>query len=367
MMVERTVSRFGHRPDVSATDPHADVAGANVHLLPSAPLPQRDVNHLADDSATAPVIAPQLRIAVVGVGGAGTNALNHIGHIHDEAVRLIALNTDAQTLAQTIADEYLVIGEAITQGLGAGGTPETGERAAEASRHHIASLLRGNDLVFVIAGLGGGTGTGAAPIVARIAREVGALTIGMVTLPFSFEGTRRRQVAQAGLARVMHAVDALIVIPNDRLLHVAPQSQTINDAFALADAALRQGISGIVEIVATPGLINVDFADVRAVLHDAGMSLLAVGEGWGPDRAAKAVENAMSGGWLATNIRGARRVLLNITGSPDMTLFEVTEVATRISAAIDPQADCVFGAVIDQSMTDGVRVTLVAAGLSDTR
>lgn len=305
----------------------------------------------------------QPRITVVGVGGAGTNALNHIGHIHGDAVRLVALNTDRQTLKQVRADEHLCLGETVTQGLGAGGAPELGERAAEASAHHIASLLRGSDLVFVIAGLGGGTGTGAAPIVARTARELGALTIGMVTLPFSFEGVRRRQAAQAGIERMGPVVDALITVPNDRLLQVAGQGQTLNDAFVLADEALRQGIVGIVDIVTVPGLINVDFADVRAVLQDAGPSLLAAGEAGGADRAALAVEDAMSAGWLDASIQGARRVLLNITGSADMTLFEVTEVASRIAERCDPEADCVFGAVIDPDLSDCVRVTLVATGL----
>ncbi len=332
------------------------------------PLPRGSFDPLADVEesflparAPAPVTHP--RIAVVGVGGAGTNAVNHIGHVHGDAVRLVALNTDAQTLAHSGADDRLCLGESITQGMGAGGAADVGERAAEASRHHIASLLRGADLVFVIAGLGGGTGTGAAPVVARVARELGALTIGMVTLPFAFEGLRRQQVATSGHATIAGAVDALIVIPNDRLLHVAGQGQTLGGAFVLADEALRQGITGIVEIVTNPGLINVDFADVQAVLRGAGPSLLAVGEARGADRATLAVEDAMRGGWLDATIRGARRVLLNITSSADLALFEVTEIAGRITQQIDPHAECVFGVVIDPELRDTVRVTLMAAGL----
>lgn len=361
MTVEHSVLR-PHQPDVAAdVDSSADVA--NTALMPLVSATPRAQAAPARGNAGGAITPPQLRITVAGVGGAGTNALNHIGHIHDDAVRLVALNTDAQSLTQTQADDHLCLGEALTQGLGAGGAPEVGERAAEMSRHHIASLVRGTDLVFVLAGMGGGTGTGAAPVVAHVAREAGALTIGMVTLPFAFEGTRRRQAAYAGLTRIAQAVDALIVIPNDRLLQVANQGQTLNDAFVLANAALRRGIAGIVEIVAVPGLINVDFADVRAVLRQAGPSLLAVGEGSGPERATQAVEDAMSGGWLDANISGARRVLLNVTGSPDMTLFEVTEVAARVSERIDPQADCVFGAVIDPNLRDTLRITLIAAGL----
>jgi cell division protein FtsZ len=302
-------------------------------------------------------------IAIVGVGGAGTNVLNHIGHVHGDIVRRIALNTDAQTLTQVDADERFCIGESITQGMGAGGQPEIGERAAEASRHHVAGLVRGSDLVFVLAGLGGGTGTGAAPVIAQAARESGALTIGMVTLPFAFEGVRRRHVAQAGLVHLAQSVDALIILPNDRLLQITTQGQTLQNAFCLADDALRQGIVGIVDIVTVPGLINVDFADVRAVLRDAGTSLLTIGQGSGPDRATMAVEDAMSGGWMDIDMRGAQRVLFNITSGSDLSLYEVTEVASRIAERIDAQAEYIFGAVIDPEFADTLRVTLIAGSL----
>lgn len=348
-MAERTVSRPVTRPV------RPDVLPVSRQMAPTMPLPARA------ERAEAGVMQP--KIAVIGVGGAGTNALNHIGHIQGDAVKLIALNTDAQSLGQAQADECLCLGESLTQGRGAGGAPEIGQRAAETSRHHIASLVRGHDLVFVLAGFGGGTGTGAAPVVARIAREMGALTIGMATTPFAFEGNRRRQVAQAGVNYLAQSVDALFVLPNDRLVQVANQGQSLNDAFVLADAAMRQAIAGIVEITTVPGLINVDFADVRAVLQGAGASLLTCAEGSGPDRASRAVTDAMSGGWLSANIRGARRVLFNITGSPDISLFEVSEVADALTDAIDSQADCVFGAVIDPELTDTLRITLIAAGL----
>jgi cell division protein FtsZ len=306
----------------------------------------------------------QPRIAVVGVGGAGGNALNRIGHVHGDAVRLIACNTDNQALEQTHADERLCLGEHLTQGLGAGGAPEVGEQAAEASRHHIAALLRQYDLVFVLAGFGGGTGTGAAPIVARIARDQGALVVGMVTLPFAFEGTPRRRTAQQGLHYFAPSVDALITIPNDRLLRVASQQQRLQDAFVVADGAMRRAIVGIVEIVTVPGLINVDFADVRAILRQGGPSLMALGEASGEDRARRAMEDAMSGGWLASDMRGTQRILLNITGSPDLTLAEVTEVADHLAGTVAPHADCVFGAVIDPTLKDTLRVMLVATGLT---
>ncbi len=303
------------------------------------------------------------RILAVGVGGAGANTLNHLGTRHTAHVRTIALNTDLQMLAQSQADERFCIGESLTQGRGTGGLPEVGEHAAQISQHHIMSLLRGADIVFVTAGLGGGTGTGAAPVVARMAREQGALTIGMVTLPFAFEGSRRGQVAQEGLRLLARSVDALILIPNNRLLQIARQGQTLGDAFALADTALCQGISGIVDIVIQPGLINVDFADVRAVLQTAGRSMLTTGSASGSDRANRAVVDAISGGWLDADIQGAQRVLINIVASQDLTLAEVTEVATRVGSRIDPRADCVFGVVIDPAYVDRLQVTLIAANL----
>jgi cell division protein FtsZ len=308
-------------------------------------------------------VAPP-RLALVGVGGAGTNTLNRIGRFADDAVRLIALNTDAQALAGAEADERLCLGEQLTHGLGAGGVAEVGERAAEASRHHIADLLRHHDLLFVVAGLGGGTGTGAAPVVARIGREMGALVVGLAALPFAFEGAPRHRTARAGLARLAQAVDALIVFPNDRLLSVAGPHQPLTTAFAAADATLRCALEGIVALVSAPSLINVDFADVRAVLLEAGPSLLAQSTATGPERAAQAVDDALRGGWLGADIHGARRVLLHLTGGTDMTLRDVTAVAARVTQVCDPRAACVFGAAVDPALTGSLRVLLIAGGLS---
>ncbi len=305
----------------------------------------------------------QPRIAVVGVGGAGTNALARVGQLSGTTVRRIALNTDAQSLAGAHADDTLCLGEALTHGLGTGGVADQGERAAELSRHHIAGLLRGHDLIFVLAGLGGGTGSGAAPLVARVGRDLGALVVGMVMLPFSFEGIRRRQTAVGALAAMARAADALIAFPNDRLLFVTQGGQGMQEAFVVADAAMRRAILGVVEIVTIPGIVNVDFADVRAILRDAGPSLLATGSARGTDRAARAVADAMSGGWLAADVRGARRALVNITASADVTLAEVAAVTARVADALAADAQSVFGAVIDPSLTDDLRVTLIAGGI----
>lgn len=330
--------------------------------LPAPRRPLRPPVPLALPRAeVAPVVLP--RLALVGVGGAGTNTLRRIGPFGDTAMRRIALNTDAQALAGAEADEHLCLGEQVTHGLGAGGVAEVGERAAEASRHHIAGLLRQHDLIFVVAGLGGGTGTGAAPVVARIARGLGALVVGLAMVPFGFEGAPRHQAARLGLGRLAQEVDALILLPNDRLLSAAAPQQGINAAFAAADATLRRALAGIVTLVTTPSLINVDFADVRAVLHEAGPSLLAQGEATGPMRAAQAADDALRGGGLGTGTHGARRVLLHLTGGPDMTLRDVTEVAARVSAACAPQAACVFGAAIDPALTGTLRVLLLAGGL----
>lgn len=356
-MVDRTFSLQSQqqRPD------NARLSTSNARAA-SAPMPDTLTTRYDFPAPIARTLL-QPRITIVGVGGAGSNVLNHIGHIHDDAVRLIALNTDTQSLERTTADEHYCLGESITQGLGTGGDPITGERAADVCRHHIAGLLRGSDLIFIIAGMGGGTGTGAGPVVARVARELGALAIGIVTLPFAFEGKQRRHTAQNGLRQMAQSVDSLIVMPNDRLLKAVNQTCTINDAFMQADAMIRRGIAGIVDIITKPGLINVDLADIRAVLREAGPSLLAVGETSGPGRAQRAIEEAISGNWLNTDISGAQRVMLNITGSPDLTLAEVTEIANAILDRVDPDAHCVFGAVIDEDLRDTVRVSLIATGL----
>ncbi len=312
-------------------------------------------------SASRPDLRP--RITIAGVGGAGLNALERIGHIKENAVRLLALNTDAQSLERSQADEIFCLGESLTRGFGAGGDPELGAQAAIQDRHHIAALLRGSDITFVIAGLGGGTGAGAAPVVASIAREIGSLTIGVASLPFSFEGARRMKMAQEGLERLAQCVDTLIVMPNDALLRVASTSLSMTDAFARADELIHRGIAGIVNIVTEPGLINVDLSDIRAALLRAGPGLLSVGEASGENRAARAVDDAMRGSWLDAKIAGASRALVNITGSPDMSFTEVTEIAQTISSIIAEDAHCVFGAVIDNQLQDTIRVTLVVTGI----
>jgi cell division protein FtsZ len=315
-----------------------------------------------DVSATLTPAAAQ--IVVVGVGGAGNNAVNRMIEAQIHGVRFLALNTDAQALALSQATECICLGEELTQGLGAGGNPAIGAQAAEASRRELKEALQDADLIFLAAGMGGGTGTGAAPIVAQIARELGALVVGTVTLPFSFEGSRRRKVAQEGIRLLSESVDSLIVVPNDRLLQVVGKDRTLAEAFQLADDILRQGVQGMTEVITVPGLVNVDFADVRTVMQQAGLALMSIGEGSGDKGAEQAVQMAIAGGWLGASIRGAKRVLLNITGGPHMTLFEVTQIASQVREAVDEGADMIFGAVINPEMDDKIRVTLVAGGMS---
>ncbi len=320
------------------------------------PFPQPDAS-----ASLAPAAA---QIVVVGVGGAGNNAINRMIEAQIHGVRFLALNTDAQALALSQAPERICLGEDLTQGLGAGGNPAVGAQAAEASQHELKEALKDADLVFLAAGMGGGTGTGAAPIVAQIARESSALVIGTVTLPFAFEGNRRRRVAQEGIEQLAEVVDSIIVVPNDRLLKVVGRERTLAEAFRLADDILRQGVQGMTEVITVPGLVNVDFADVRTVMQQAGMALMSIGEGSGNDGAEQAAKMAIEGGWLGASIRGAKRVLLNITGGPRLTLFDVTQIASQVREAVDANADMTFGAVIDPAMEDQVRVTLVAAGMS---
>ncbi len=320
--------------------------------------------HVVQLETQRPLTPEPAHIVVVGVGGAGNNAINRMIAVQLRGVRFLALNTDAQSLALSQAPEQICLGEALTQGLGAGGDPAVGAEAAEASRQQLKEALSGADLVFLTAGMGGGTGTGASPVVASIARELGALVIGTVTLPFSFEGSHRRKTAQQGMAALAEYVDALVTVPNDRLLQVVGKQSTLADAFQLADDILRQGVQGMTEIITVPGLVNVDFADVRAVMQQAGMALMSIGDGRGEHRAEKAATNAIAGGWLGASIQGAQRVLLNITGGADLTLFEVTEIAQMVREAVDEYADMTFGAVIDPTIKDQVRVTLVAAGMA---
>ena len=307
----------------------------------------------------------QVDIVVVGVGGAGMNAVNRMIDTRVRGVRFVAMNTDAQVLALCDAQERICLGQHYTKGLGAGGIASVGARAATESTTEIRSALGDADLVFIAAGMGGGTGTGGAPVVASIAKKMGALTIGIVTLPFTFEGSRRRRAAEEGMAALCAEVDAIITVPNDRLLSLIGRDRSLADAFKAADDVLRQGVQGIAEVINVPGLVNVDFADVRSVLCEAGTALMSIGQGHGRDRALKAAEEAIAGGFLSVSIRGAQRVLFNISGGEDMTLFEVNEVAEQIGGAIHDAADITFGAVIDPSLSDTIRVTLIAAGMPE--
>ncbi|WP_297167456.1 cell division protein FtsZ, partial [Thermogemmatispora sp.] len=304
-------------------------------------------------------------IVVAGVGGGGTNAVNRMIDMNVRGVRFIAMNTDAQVLELSQAPLRISLGYHYTKGLGAGGNAAVGMRAATESAAEIRAALKDADLVFIAAGLGGGTGTGAAPVVASIARKLGALTIGIVTLPFSFEGARRRRVAQEGLAELSKEVDALITVPNDRLLMSSTRDRSLAEAFKVADDVLRQGVQGIAEVINVPGLVNVDFADVRNVLRGAGSALMSIGEGKGRNRAQQAAQEAIAGGFLNVTIKGAHRVLFNISGGEDLTLFEVNEVAECIRSVVDEAADITFGAVIDPTLQDTLRVTLIAAGMEE--
>lgn len=301
-------------------------------------------------------------IKVVGVGGGGCNAVERMIKEGLQGVEFIAINTDAQALMLSSAPTRVRIGEKLTRGLGSGGNPEQGRKAAEESQEALYNVLRGADMVFVTGGMGGGTGTGAASIIAQIGRELGALTIGVVTRPFAFEGSRRIQVAEAGIEKLKEQADTLIVIPNDRLLQIVDKHANLQDAFRIADDVLRQGVQGISELITVPGLINLDFADVRTIMSEGGAALMAVGTGRGEERAKMAAEQAISSQLLDITIDGARGILFNVTGGPDLTLFEVNQAAAIIKETAHPDVNLIFGAVIDQNMTDEVRVTVIATG-----
>ena len=306
------------------------------------------------------------RIKVVGVGGGGSNAVNRMIEQGMTGVEFITVNTDAQALLLANAPRRVRIGDTLTRGLGAGGNPEIGQKAAEESAEELYEVLRGSDMVFIAAGLGGGTGTGAAPIVAQIAKEVGALTIGVVTKPFTFEGSRRLQSSEGGINRLKEQVDTLIVIPNDRLLQIVDKRASLQESFRLADDVLRQGIQGISELITVPGLINLDFADVRTIMSEGGAALMAVGKGAGEDRARVAAEMAISSNLLDITIDGARGILFNVTGGPSMTLFEVNQAAAIIKETAHPEVNLIFGAVVDPNMADEIRVTVIATGFERT-
>lgn len=307
-------------------------------------------------------------IKVVGVGGGGTNAVNRMIEAGLKGVEFIAINTDAQALLMSDADLKVHIGSKLTKGLGAGSDPEIGFQAAEESREDIKKALEGADMVFITAGKGGGTGTGAAPIVAEIAKdEISALTVGVVTRPFTFEGRKRTLQADEGITRLREKVDTLIIIPNDRLLQVVERRTSILDAFRVADDVLRQGVQGITDLITIPGLINLDFADVRTIMSAAGSALMGIGVASGENRAAEAAKAAISCPLLEASIEGAKGVLLNVSGGSDLGLFEVNEAAEIISNATHPEANIIFGAVIDESLEDEVRVTVIATGFDARR
>ncbi len=306
-------------------------------------------------------------IKVVGVGGGGTNAVNRMVDAGLKGVEFIAVNTDAQALLMCDADVKIHIGGKITRGLGAGANPEVGRQAAEESRDELRESLKGADMVFVTAGKGGGTGTGAAPVIAEIARELGALTVGVVTKPFSFEGKKRASQAEAGIEILSKKVDTLIIIPNDRLLQVVERRTSIIEAFKVADDVLRQGVQGITDLITVPGLINLDFADVRTIMRNAGSALMGIGIASGENRGVEAARAAISSPLLESSIEGATGILLNITGGPEMGLFEVNEAAEVISGAADGEANVIFGSVIDPNMGDQMRVTVIATGFDQRR
>jgi cell division protein FtsZ len=304
------------------------------------------------------------RIKVIGVGGGGGNAVNRMIASDVSGVEFWSINTDAQALAQAAAPKRLQMGQKLTRGLGAGGNPSIGQKAAEESRDDIAAALENTDLVFITAGMGGGTGTGAAPIVAEVAKEIGALTVGVVTRPFTFEGRRRTSQADEGIAALQSRVDTLIVIPNDKLLSVITEQTPVQEAFRVADDILRQGVQGISDIITIPGLVNVDFADVRAVMADAGSALMGIGIGTGKSRAREAATAAISSPLLESSIDGARGVVFNITGGSDLTLHEVNAAAEIIYEGVDPNANIIFGAVIDERLQGEIRITVIATGFS---
>ncbi|MCS6910273.1 MAG: cell division protein FtsZ [Anaerolineales bacterium] len=316
--------------------------------------------------STLPPAETFARIKVIGVGGGGSNAVNRMIEEGMSGVEFIAINTDAQALLLSNAPKRVRIGDKLTRGLGAGGDPEKGQKAAEESAEELYEVVRGADMVFVAAGMGGGTGTGAAPVVAQVAKECGALTIGVVTRPFTFEGSRRAAAAETGINRLKDHVDTLIVIPNDRLLQIVDKRASLKDSFRMADDVLRQGIQGISELITVPGLINLDFADVRTIMSEGGAALMAVGKASGEDRARLAAEQAISSNLLDITIDGARGILFNVTGGPSMTLFEVNQAAAIIKETAHPEVNLIFGAVIDPNMGDELRITVIATGFERT-
>ena len=305
------------------------------------------------------------KIKVVGVGGGGNNAVNRMIECGLRGIEFIAVNTDRQALYTSKAENKLQIGEKLTKGLGAGANPEIGMKAAEENRNEITEMLKGADMVFITAGMGGGTGTGAAPIIAEISKELGILTVGVVTKPFTFEGRKRQMHAERGIEELKQKVDTLVTIPNDRLLQVAEKKTTMVQAFAMADEVLKQGIQGISDLIAVPNLINLDFADVKTIMHERGIAHMGIGRASGENRAVEAAKQAIKSPLLETSIDGAKAVLLNITGGDDLGLFEVNEAADLIRQAVDEDEIIIFGAGIDENMKDEVSITVIATGFDD--
>ena len=304
-------------------------------------------------------------IKVIGVGGGGNNAVNRMIEHGVQGVDFIAVNTDAQALEHSKAQYKLQIGGKLTRGLGAGANPEVGKKAAEESREQLEEVLRGADMVFVTAGMGGGTGTGAAPVIAQISRDLGALTVGVVTRPFTFEGRKRQSQAVGGISNLKEAVDTLIVIPNDKLLQIVDKSTPMLEAFREADNVLRQGVQGISDLIATPGLINLDFADVKTIMSDKGSALMGIGIATGENRATEAAKKAISSPLLETSIDGAKGVIMNITGGMNLSLYEVQEAADIVASASDEEVNMIFGSVINENLNDEIIVTVIATGFSD--
>ncbi len=305
------------------------------------------------------------QIKVIGVGGGGNNAVNRMIEAQLKGIEFIAINTDKQALFTSKAEQKIQIGEKLTRGLGAGANPDIGKKAAEESREDIAQTLQGADMVFVTAGMGGGTGTGAAPVVAQIAKEMGILTVGVVTKPFAFEGKRRLVHAEQGIQELKSRVDTLITIPNDRLLQVAERRTTMLEAFKMADDILKQGVQGISDLIAVPGLVNLDFADVQTIMREQGLAHMGIGRATGENRAIEAAKQAIQSPLLETSIRGAKGVLLNITGGGDLGLFEINEAASLVQEASDQEANIIFGAVINEDLGDELRITVIATGFEE--
>ncbi|MEA2357548.1 MAG: cell division protein FtsZ [Solirubrobacteraceae bacterium] len=347
----------------------ADLPDDMLDRVPPGQAPRDPYARVADEpnpwGTARPVGHPVLR--VVGVGGAGVNAVNRMVEAQVEGVEFLAINTDLQSLQQSTADVTLHIGPDVTRGLGAGSNPDLGRSAAMDDYDRIKALLKGSDMIFIAAGAGGGTGTGAAPIVARIAREIGALTVGIVTKPFGFEGNRRASAAEMGIQALGEEVDTLIVVPNNRLLTVLDKQTSMVDAFRVADDVLRQGVQGVSDLVTLPGLINLDFADVRTIMCDAGNALLGIGMGTGEDRAVQAAAAAIESPLLETSMEGARKILLSITGGPDLSLWEINEAAKAVSEAAHADANIIFGAMVDEKLGSEVWVTVVATGYTEGR